>query len=65
MNFQFGVDTADMVLDLFVAEGGSNSCGVTYLVGDINGDCYVDFADFAEIAANWLECNDIAGQGCN
>jgi len=25
------------------------------IAGDINGDCKVDFADFAIIAVHWLE----------
>ena len=29
------------------------------LPGDIDGDCDVDLADFAKLAANWLECNAI------
>jgi peptidyl-prolyl cis-trans isomerase A (cyclophilin A) len=29
------------------------------LEGDIDGDCDVDLADFAKLAANWLECNAI------
>jgi peptidyl-prolyl cis-trans isomerase B (cyclophilin B) len=27
------------------------------LVGDTDGDCDVDFADFVSLAGNWLECN--------
>jgi len=27
------------------------------LVGDINGDCKIDFVDFALMANNWLDCN--------
>ena len=55
---------ADRVLDLFIAEGGQNSCGLDYLVGDVNGDCYVNIFDFADMAANWLRCNDIANPIC-
>ena len=28
----------------------------TIITGDINGDCKVDFADFAILASHWLEC---------
>jgi hypothetical protein len=28
----------------------------TIIAGDINGDCKVDFADFAIMVAHWLEC---------
>lgn len=31
----------------------------TKLAGDVDGDCRVDFADFAMMAANWLSCNSI------
>ena len=62
--YEIGI-TAEMVLDLFIAEGGSNSCGLTYFAGDINEDCHVDLADFAEIAENWLECNDVSDPRCN
>jgi cyclophilin family peptidyl-prolyl cis-trans isomerase len=31
----------------------------TKLVGDIDGDCRVDMADFALMAQNWLMCNSI------
>ncbi len=24
--------------------------------GDVNGDCKIDFADFAIMASRWLEC---------
>jgi cyclophilin family peptidyl-prolyl cis-trans isomerase len=34
------------------------------LEGDIDGDCDVDFADFAMLAANWLECNSVTA-ACN
>ncbi len=33
------------------------------LEGDVDGDCDVDFADFAKLAENWLECNSITA--CN
>lgn len=56
--------TAEMVLDQFIADGGHGSCGLTYLPGDINGDCYVNFADFAEMAENWLGCNDVSNSQC-
>ncbi|MBN2211379.1 MAG: LamG domain-containing protein, partial [Sedimentisphaerales bacterium] len=29
------------------------------VVNDINGDCIVNLLDFAEIAAAWLECNEV------
>ncbi len=30
----------------------------TYLVGDLNRDCYVTFEDFALLAKDWLRCTD-------
>ena len=36
----------------------------SYMPGDINGDCYVNFADFAEMAENWLGCNDESNPQC-
>ncbi|MFH1372074.1 MAG: hypothetical protein ABII09_12430 [Planctomycetota bacterium] len=36
----------------------------SYMPGDVNEDCYVNFADFAEMAANWLECNDVSNPNC-
>lgn len=32
--------------------------------GDVNGDCKVDIADLAEIAANWLNCGLDEAQAC-
>jgi hypothetical protein len=37
---------------------------VSYMPGDINGDCYVNFADVEEMAANWLKCNDESNPQC-
>jgi hypothetical protein len=36
-----------------------------HLKGDLNGDCFVDFKDFAELAAQWLSCNEPGNPGCN
>ncbi len=36
----------------------------TIIAGDINGDCIVNFDDFALIAYHWLECTD-PGCGIN
>ena len=35
---------------------GEAPCGVI-IAGDINGDCNIDIADFALMAAHWLEDN--------
>ena len=34
------------------------------LVGDLDGDCRVDFADFAMMAENWLKCNLVLQEAC-
>lgn len=60
--FEIGIP-AESVVELFREDGGKNSCAQN-LVGDLNGDCYVDFADFAEMALNWLKCNDIGNLRC-
>jgi hypothetical protein len=35
-------------------------CDGEKFAGDINGDCYVDFMDFADLAMNWLMNNEPA-----
>jgi hypothetical protein len=35
-----------------------NDLGTIYLPGDLNEDCSVNSADFAELAEKWLECTD-------
>jgi hypothetical protein len=55
---------ADMVLDQFIADGGHDSCGGNYLPGDLNKDCYITFADFAEFANSWLDCTDVTNSRC-
>ena len=37
---------------------------LSYMPGDINGDCYVNFADIEEMAANWPKCNDVSNLQC-
>jgi len=34
--------------------------GTVYLDADLNGDCYVNWGDFSEFAAQWLQCTDPA-----
>lgn len=34
------------------------------LQGDVNGDCKVDFADFAIMASHWMECNLEPPEAC-
>jgi len=39
---------------LWVLGGGAGGC-MEQLAQDFNGDCAVDLADFAELAAHWME----------
>ena len=38
--------------------------GTEYSPYDLNKDCYIDFKDFAFIAANWLSCSNPADPNC-
>lgn len=46
----------------------AQSTGSTYCLqsipNDLNGDCRVDFGDFALLASNWLECNLAPESNC-
>jgi hypothetical protein len=42
----------------------ADNCDLSYLPGDVNKDCYVNFVDFAEMAENWLKCNDGSNSNC-
>ena len=55
----------DKVIDEYKAGGGSNSCGGKYALADINQDCYVTLADFAEFSDKWLLCDDIGNADCD
>lgn len=45
--------------------GTGSFCGITNLAGDVNGDCYVNFLDFAAMAENWLKCSDVFNTSCH
>jgi hypothetical protein len=49
----------------YKAGGGSNSCGGKYALADVNQDCYITLADFAEYAKKHLWCNDIGNINCD
>ena len=36
-----------------------------YVPQDLNQDCYVDLADLAELAGQWLQCNDQWNPDCD
>ena len=50
-------DTSDKVFTIFQCQ--------RQLVGDLNGDCYVDFLDFAILAENWLKCGNPFDPSCD
>jgi hypothetical protein len=42
-----------------------NECGAWgYAPGDFNTDCFVDFYDFVQFAAGWLDCSDPGQVNC-
>jgi hypothetical protein len=41
-----------------------NLVSLPNLLGDINDDCKVNFADFAVIAGSWLDCTEPADANC-
>ena len=45
-----------------------NACGdlgTVYYVGDMTGDCYVNLADYADFASQWLWCTDPERPECD
>ena len=56
---------ADKVLEQFIGDGGSNSCGQVYLATDVNKDCYTNIEDLALMAADWLKCQDVTNPLCS
>ncbi len=41
-----------------------DNCGLSYMLGDVSEDCYVNVADLAEMVANWTKCNDVSNPQC-
>jgi hypothetical protein len=56
--------SAKQVLQQFIADGGHDSCGLNYLPGDLNKDCYINLTDFALLAQEWLKCSDVTNLIC-
>jgi hypothetical protein len=56
--------SASQVLGQFIADGGHDSCGLNYLSGDLNKDCYINLTDFALMAQEWLKCSDVTNSSC-
>jgi Concanavalin A-like lectin/glucanases superfamily/K319L-like, PKD domain len=57
--------TGQVVLDQFIADGGSSSCGQVYELADLNQDCHINLMDLAVLAIDWLSCTDIADPACD
>ena len=57
--------SGQVVLDQFIADGGSSSCGQVYAATDLNLDCYTNLADLAMLANSWLDCDDITNSSCD
>ena len=53
------------IVEMYRADGGHDNCGGEYMPGDENQDCLITLADFALVARNWLECNNIADENCD
>jgi hypothetical protein len=50
-------DTSDQTFTIFECQKQLN--------GDLNGDCYVDFLDFAALAGDWLNCGNPFDVSCD
>jgi hypothetical protein len=50
-------DTSDETFTIFHCQKQLN--------GDLNGDCYVDFLDFAVLAGDWLNCGNPFDASCD
>jgi hypothetical protein len=50
-------DTSDKVFTIFQCRGN--------FAGDLNGDCYVDFLDFAIMSGDWLKCANPFDPSCD
>ena len=47
-----------------ILDGPEIACCTSRLIGDVNGDCKVDFEDFAIMASQWLECSLFPAGAC-
>lgn len=59
--YEIGLTAAE-VLDVYLECGVA--CEGGFMLGDINEDCKVNFEDFADMATNWLGCNDFNPANC-
>ncbi len=67
---QCDVPTGKVFDFIGIAAGGGHSVALTSkictasIIGDFNGDCKVDFEDFAIFCFSWLECNLDPPEAC-
>lgn len=65
LSFSETMDVASRVR-LYGPPSECGELGTEYLTSDLDNDCYVTLADFATLAADWMECTDPApGSGCD
>ena len=50
-------DASDAAFSIFACQ--------THLRADLNGDCYVDFADLAILMSEWLHCGNPLDPACD
>ena len=65
--FEKGVTKSQISSPTLTALGLPCGCGCItdeHPAGDINGDCYVNFKDFAALAGSWLKCNEPTNVNC-
>ena len=56
----------EVYFDDFTATGAFTLlCRGGPILGDLNQDCYVNFADLAIMAAHWLECSETRDTTCD
>ncbi|MBN1787771.1 MAG: hypothetical protein JW806_05190 [Sedimentisphaerales bacterium] len=79
LQYAFGINNDGWIVGSGTLGGTENSPGLTRAfllkppmpptciakpIGDLNGDCIVNLADFALIANNWLQCNIHPSSAC-
>jgi len=47
-----------------ILDGPEIALCTTGMAGDVNGDCKIDFEDYAIMASQWLECYLEPAQAC-
>ncbi|MHB9070170.1 MAG: hypothetical protein ACYC54_07355 [Sedimentisphaerales bacterium] len=62
--YTFSISMSKYDVDIYQISGTGSNC-VPALQTDINGDCKVDFKDFAVLASEWMHCNWSNQNLCN